>query len=323
MLPIFVVGVGRSGTSLLQALLSSHPDIAAIPETGFFRRYCTDKKFCALVKSRDSESVGALLASDHRVMRIDGALEIVSAYFKSHTDPSAISLYRFILETVSQRQKSSVICDKDPRLIEYIGQLTEAFESNLRVVHIVRDPRAVLASKKKAEWSRDRPLIWHLTANRSQFLAGHIEGPRYLGADYVEVCYEQLTDNPESELRKLTGQLDMSFDPAMLEHGDIARVLVSKEEQQWKGNVANPIDSNSQNKWKSELSSLEVMAAEKASDTIMSRFGYLPDSGIQRSLLTNIVSSGTNIIVRFGTHFRSVQRQLRNRKSLSDSNLHQ
>ena len=39
MAPIFIVGVGRSGTSLLQTMLASHSLIAFPPETGFVRRY--------------------------------------------------------------------------------------------------------------------------------------------------------------------------------------------------------------------------------------------------------------------------------------------
>ena len=36
---IFIVGVGRSGTSLLQSMFASHPEVKFIPETAFIRRY--------------------------------------------------------------------------------------------------------------------------------------------------------------------------------------------------------------------------------------------------------------------------------------------
>lgn len=43
MAELFIVGVGRSGTSLLQSMLAAHPEIAMLPETGFFRRYCAGR----------------------------------------------------------------------------------------------------------------------------------------------------------------------------------------------------------------------------------------------------------------------------------------
>jgi len=36
---IFIVGVGRSGTSLLQSMLNAHPEIVSTPETHFLRKY--------------------------------------------------------------------------------------------------------------------------------------------------------------------------------------------------------------------------------------------------------------------------------------------
>ena len=41
--PIFIVGVGRSGTSLLQAMLNAHSKITFTPETHFIKSYLSKK----------------------------------------------------------------------------------------------------------------------------------------------------------------------------------------------------------------------------------------------------------------------------------------
>ena len=310
MLPIFVVGVGRSGTTLLQALLSSHPEIGGLPETGFFRRYCLDRTLEQMAQENRREEILATLQNDHRFMRVDGALNFVESFFESSHEFSSRQLFKFILNGIALKQNTSFVCDKDPRLVEYLPQLAQVFGEDARIVHIVRDPRAVLASKKKAEWSKDRSLLWHLTANRSQFLAGHMEGPKLFGTKYREICYEKLTADPEGELRQLTSWLSVPFDGAMLMHTESVNDLVSSEEKQWKGNVYKPVDPGLNEKWKKELSPREIRSAESVSKPAMELCGYsravIPNLSTADKIAVLIIS----VVVRVGRIIRRIQRRL-------------
>ena len=77
--------------------------------------------------------------------------------------------------------------DKDPRCIEFLPLLARHWPA-AHVVHVIRDPRAVLASKKKAAWSRHRSVVTHVFANRVQLRAGRCDGQRLLARDIMRPC---------------------------------------------------------------------------------------------------------------------------------------
>ena len=66
--PILVVGVGRSGTSLLQSMLAAHPDLHLLPETGFHRRYVSGGQ----AEAWAARGAPALLEELHDDERVQG-----------------------------------------------------------------------------------------------------------------------------------------------------------------------------------------------------------------------------------------------------------
>ena len=60
--PIFIIGVGRSGTSLLQSMLNSHSKIAFTPETHFIRSYMSSN----IDIKRNSEKILIKIRLEHK-----------------------------------------------------------------------------------------------------------------------------------------------------------------------------------------------------------------------------------------------------------------
>ena len=54
---IFLVGVPRSGTTLLQALLAAHEQVTSFTESHFFSQHFTDVPALGLVLTKDPERV--------------------------------------------------------------------------------------------------------------------------------------------------------------------------------------------------------------------------------------------------------------------------
>jgi len=170
----------------------------------------------------------------------------------------------------------SWVGDKDPRGIEY-SPLLQAVSPRSRVVHIFRDPRDVLASKKKADWSKTGYVWKHVFANRVQFRMGRTFGPKSLGGRYHEVCYEELLATPERVLAALCDELGIVFDRQMLSFGEAASKLVSEEELSWKKETLGPLRRMNRGKWKAALRPREVKLSELCCREAMVRGEYEPD----------------------------------------------
>lgn len=282
--PLFVVGVGRSGTSLLQSMLAAHREIVSLPETGFFRRRILGRRDNARL------SVDDWVALDTRLSRIgtEGLAEIKSALSARENDrPGAVELYEAIryrfaaagaTDNASQKpgfqfSEPRYLLDKDPRLIEYLRPLFIQYPT-AQVVHIVRDPRDVLLSKQQAEWSAGRP--WWLN-----FLIGVAQLDRFdrgLTAPeawrVITVRYEEIITEPERVLRRIAHELDLDYDPGMMSYGGVASALRGSDEASWKDNVSGPLLKGNADKWKRGMSPLRQAACDRLAGVHLRRGGY-------------------------------------------------
>lgn len=286
--PIFVVGVGRSGTSLVQSMLASHSQLAFPPETNFIRRYLATGRIARLANQRGLQAVVALLESDQAFRRVGlSAAELVDAVSRAG-EVTDFTLYRHLLRTYAESRGKPRIADKDPRSVEYLGLLARLFP-DAWVVHVIRDPRDVIASKKVAAWSSGRSPLQHIFANRVQLRMGRRDGRRLFGARYQEVLYERLLADPENVLQTVCSRLGVQYEPNMLEFGRAASDLVSQSELSWKRETLGPLLADNPGKWRQALSAWETAATERACEEAMSVGRYSPsDATVSLQLMPRI-----------------------------------
>jgi hypothetical protein len=159
---IFIVGVGRSGTSLLQSMLDSHPEIKFLPENFFLRNHLFSKPQYSSVEDFKNS-----LLRDKRFKRLETTEKIITeSYTENKPLLSNLNLYK----NICNQYFNDIVKyygDKDPRLIENIPNLVKSFNDS-KIIHIFRDPRDVLLSKKKAEWSKKNSIWRNLLASKYQ-----------------------------------------------------------------------------------------------------------------------------------------------------------
>jgi len=258
--PIFVVGVGRSGTSLVQSMLAAHSQVAFPPEMQFVRRYLGRGRLARAHARGGTAAVRVVLEADDRVGRLGLDLDRVLSRYAGGPFSEA-DLYETLLTAYAEMQGKPRAGDKDPRCVEFLPLLARHWPG-AHVVHVIRDPRDVLASKKKAAWSRHRSVLTHVFANRVQLRAGRRDGPRLYGPRYHEVVYEELLADPEAVLHDLTGRLGLPYEGRMLEFAEAAEALVSADELAWKRETLGPLLAANAGKWRLELSPWEADLAE-------------------------------------------------------------
>ena len=275
---LFVVGVGRSGTSLLQSMLGSHTGIAFLPETGFVRRHLLGEAARAAPASGSPTAFLDALGPEDRSSRWPiepDRLRGLAEAGRAEAEARGWTPARCVYEAVSRACAAGArfAGDKDPRNVEHLEGLA-ALWPDCRVVHVVRDPRDVLLSRKKAAWSRDHGLFRQLAACAVQFRLGARAAPR-LGDERLRALhYERLLADPAGELDGLCRWLGLEFEPAMLEFAPTASALVAPDELAWKSTTLGPLLAGNTRKWVAGLTPFEIGATEGACAEAMAHGDY-------------------------------------------------
>jgi hypothetical protein len=269
-----VVGVGRSGTTLLQTMLGGHHTICMLPETQFFHRYVGRIGFGNLIGRPYLKNVASLrLERDRRLQRSG-----VTPARLNQRGMTACAAYRLLVSEYCSMQNArdefAYSGDKDARAIDYLSRLKGCCP-NVKVLHIVRDPRDVMVSRRKAEWSSGRTLIREVVTCVAQYQASRTAEELFGMENYFEVKYEDLIADPEGTLRGICDFMDLPYDGKMVtSYRQVASRLVDDSEKAWKGNVSQPILKDNSGKWIGELRASEVRLIESFCSEVFERHSY-------------------------------------------------
>ena len=294
----FIIGVGRSGTSLLQSMLNAHSQVAFVPETSFVRRFLITNELGKRLKKHGKKRLGDFLSNDYLMKRL--GLDIPAIINNMDFKPKSLSqdIYCSLLDVYKKKENKSIVGDKDPRLIEYLPFIKKFFP-NSYVIHIIRDPRDVLLSKMKTDWSKNRPWVLHVLINKIQ-LSYAVKARGYFGDRFIEIKYEELLQNPEIVLKDMCKKIHIDFEANMLRFALSAKKLVSDNEMQWKKETLGPLLKNNKNKWKTQLSSWKAAFVEHNVGMAFDNYNYIRSSG-QINFSKKIMFKLVNIIMSLFT----------------------
>ena len=282
---MFIVGVGRSGTSLLQSMLNAHPQICFPPETAFVRRYLATGLLRTIARDGGPTAVADHLIRDDLVGRLGLTAERLAEAcgMTAGENLSPADLYLRILRAYAENKGHPLwLGDKDPRCVEFLPLLRRNLPA-AHILHMIRDPRDVLASKKRVAWASGRSTLRHVLANRMQLKMGRALGPELFGDRYLEVVYEQLIADPAAALRSICEPMAIPFDPTMLQFADSSTELVAREELAWKKETLGPLLASNVGKWENLLTPWEAALTERACGEAFDAIGY-PRSAAERRL---------------------------------------
>ena len=144
--PVFVVGVPRSGTTLLRRLLNAHPSLHLTFEASYFTLVRSLPSRVTASAFRDAW-VGSLPFAWQRVPTHERS--IAAPVGPPPRDPRWMTA---LMAYCARRQGKTRWGDKSPFHLYELGPILHAFP-DARVVHIVRDPVAVVRSQHTVPWA--------------------------------------------------------------------------------------------------------------------------------------------------------------------------
>ncbi len=299
---VFVVGNSRSGTTMLMRMFAKHPAMGTINESHFLERHWSPQSH---EMALDEAAATTLLLRLTSVQR-DGYFASDNAEYKAMcaelvaqlpgNKRTAIAIYKAFLANEAKHHGLPRLCEKTPQYVFFIPELLRFFP-NARIVNMVRDPRAVLASQKHKWkrrglgstfmpwWETVRLRINYHPITMSQLWNASLEAANRCvnHPQVLNLRYEDLVAQPEVELQKLCDFTGLEFDLAMLNIAN-ASSSVQADDPTAKGVV-----KRSPQAWKAHLKPHEIALVQRLCAHYMKHHKYEPIS-VRASVLRYLVS---------------------------------
>ncbi|MBU9697747.1 sulfotransferase [Rhodobacteraceae bacterium HSP-20] len=235
--PIFVTGMPRSGTTLVEQIISSHSSVTGAGELGLFLKSARDAGFAA---------------RDQRL---------------ADMPPEAIARigHDFARQLAERFPDAARITDKSITTYNYIGLVRLALPQ-ARIVVVRRDPRDTLLSIYKNRFPEGTHPYAYDLRDLANYYATFVEMVEFWRAEtpdwFTEVQYETLVANPEAESRRLVAACGLDWEDACLNFHENKRRVDTLSVYQ----VRQPISGGSVKAWQryeAELAPMIEVLAER------------------------------------------------------------
>jgi hypothetical protein len=209
--PILIGGLERTGTSLIFALLASHPRIAMTRRTNWWTYF--DGRFGDLGQEDALRRILGEMRQYRRHRKLEPDFQRLEAEFRAG-ERSYCRLFDLLESQHAERVGRPRWGDKSLHTERYADRVYECFPE-ARIIHMLRDPRDRYASAVK-RWKSKRGGVGSATAAwLASVELGRRNVERYPGR-YRFLQYEHLVHDPEGELRAICEFIGEPYDPAML-----------------------------------------------------------------------------------------------------------
>ncbi len=213
--PIFILGMPRSGTSLVEQILSTHKDVYGGGELSFIEDY--------LLNNRGS--IGLRMP------------KILSNPNKENIE----NFYYFYLEKLKYLNSNAKhITDKMPGNFKWIGLIKSAFP-NSKIIHLIRDKRDTCFSIYKSYFANNSCSYSYDPKNIVDFYNLYTSVMKYwkkvFENEIYDCKYEKLVDNFEIEAKKLLNFCQLDWDDEVLSFFKNKRQVITVSSVQVRKNI--------------------------------------------------------------------------------------
>jgi hypothetical protein len=272
--PVIIGGCPRSGTTLLRTMLHCHPELAIPRETRFvveawqrrrkfgdLREAANRRRLAHWIFKREKTDANRLgLDSEEAIERLVAA------------PPTLGSMLAMCFVMFAEKQHKPRWGDKRPMYAARMTAIWDLFP-NAQFLHVVRDPRACIASLRKLGWydGHIAPMaeLWERSLNAVD------PWRRKLAPDQLlDVKYEDLVLEPEATVRRVAAFAGLAADEVAVEQMLRYHEFEETRSLRYHSNLSRPIDPSRIWGWKEALETPEIAFIEEATRPLMQRWGY-------------------------------------------------
>jgi hypothetical protein len=273
--PIFIVGAPRSGTTLLQYMLRSHPDIYFPTGESHFiiPLYRNIENFGDLKKP---ENIRCVLKAMYKLSAnfLDNDLHGIKFNIAQLTNEllaeeqdSISKIISTLFQKNANAQGKSRWGDKTPYYVLHMDKLLKMFPS-AQFIHIIRDGRDCTLSM----FERKNDFGVYNTFFAAKYWEIYVERGRCIGKElgdeiYHEIHYEDLLNTPEKILKEICTFLNEPYNDKILHYK-------RSEEAGKTPLLQKSLQIDNQAKWKTNMTTRQIRIFEGAVNRTLTEFGY-------------------------------------------------
>jgi len=233
--PVFIVGMPRSGTSLVEQILASHPEVHAAGERS---------EVAMIVERLGAAELPTAVPHMHRLDALTADLA-----------PRAAGAYLEVMRALSPNAPR--VTDKRPDNFLHLGLISRLFPT-ASVIHIERNPLDVALSCYFLDFYG--PYAW---ADDLDHIGAYIEDERRLMRHWrdalnlpmLSLRYEDLAREPEPHIRRLIDFAGLEWHDACLRAHESTRIVRTSSNEQ----VRQPIHTGAIERWRNYEQHLEPL----------------------------------------------------------------
>jgi tetratricopeptide (TPR) repeat protein len=239
-LPVFVLGMPRSGTTLVEQILASHPEVFGAGELG------------------QIPSLIAIFSAWEK--HIGSGQEYPQCLFELSEVESRTMTEPLLADLQAYDHQALRVVDKLPHNFENIGLIHLLFP-NATIIHLQREPKDVAISNFFTDYQAKHGGMGFAydLKNIGEQLADHKRimdhWHRVLPGRILEIPYEGLVEQPEYHARRMLDKMELGWDADVLEFNKLSRSV--KTASVWQ--VRQPIYKTSRQRWRNYAAFLEPL----------------------------------------------------------------
>lgn len=278
----FIVGIGRSGTTLLMSMLNAHPDIQATPEVNFFNFFYHSFKNKREFTENDISIVTDYIKS-YKANNSSGFDFDFDSFSKTHNS-SFKNLYESFYANFlygGVKKDCTYFFDKNPINSFYLKEILKTFP-NAKFVFLTRDPRATYLSIKQKKNTKSSNVYFN--SYRWYYYNLQVFSFINLHPDKIFILkYEDLVLNTENELKRMANFFGFNYNDKMLYfHEDVKKFSLNNITESEKkqrhivkySDLSKPIYSDRLDVWQKDLSAEEISEIDSVTSELAVKLGY-------------------------------------------------
>ncbi len=265
--PLLILGVRRSGTTLLRVMLDRHSELA-IPDESYFVPQLADRH----LRHVEPEAFVDDLRRLNTLAEWDVPLDKVRAQLSPAMGIGAAigTVYAVYAEERGKRRWG----DKTPMYMQNLRLLEKLFP-DARFVHLIRDGRDAALSFLELPaglvtetWMHPRTPAEFACQWRTEVAAARRLGRR-VGSRYLEVRYEELVGDVEGVLRRICDFADLGYEDTMADYAGNVDVSAKPHQQRLRQPPTQGVRD-----WRTQMPPADVAAFEHVGGDLLRKLGY-------------------------------------------------
>jgi len=262
---IFIVGCGRSGTTLLRSLINSHPNIIAAFECRFilfmYPRF-------GKIKNWTKENIVQFVDALYSIRKFSRWLIDRDQLTKELLAVTEFAEYPLLCKIVyyqmrKNKEKTMLMVDKNPIYSLFIKRLIRIYPES-KFIHIVREPKdCINGHLKKFQYKNTFFLAWYWRRFNTSIESEKRKSP----GKFFTIQYEVLVRDTEQTMRNLCDFFHLPFDDRILQNSfpETIHLYKDSEFKKFRANhegLLFQVNDSNIGKWKKEMLPRDIAITE-------------------------------------------------------------